>query len=87
MSVYYEISISYFSLLVPIYRGEEVDFSDVKVDKLIPPLKLSTSSGLSHGFTLIGDSGDTEKAQRLKVKFILFVYIIPIINLKFRILI
>ena len=63
-----------FYFVVPIYRGEEVDFSDIKVDKLIPPL--STSSGLSHGFTLIGESGDTEKAQRLKVTFVRLCFIL-----------
>lgn len=52
---------------MPIYSGEDVDFSGADVDKLVTPLQLSESGQHPHGFTLVGESGDTEKAQPLKV--------------------
>ncbi|KAK3861517.1 hypothetical protein Pcinc_032527 [Petrolisthes cinctipes] len=54
-------------LALPIYSGEEVDFAGSDVNKLVPPLQLSESGQHPHGFTLVGESGDTEKAQPLKV--------------------
>lgn len=53
-------------LLVPIYSGEEVEF-DPEINKLVPPLQLTDSGPHHHGFTLVGESGDTEKTQPLKV--------------------
>ncbi|XP_042220816.1 beclin-1-like protein isoform X2 [Homarus americanus] len=54
-------------LALPIYPGEEVEFDPSVVDKLVPPLQLTDSGHHPHGFTLVGESGDTEKTQPLKV--------------------
>lgn len=53
--------------LVPIYCGEEVEFDPAEIEKLVPPLQLTDSGPHHHGFTLVGESGDTEKTQPLKV--------------------
>ena len=57
---------------VPIYCGEEVEFGSSEIDKLVPPLQLTDSGPHHHGFTLVGESGDTEKTQPLKVNTVHF---------------
>lgn len=59
-------------LALPIYCGEEVVFDPAEIDKLVPPLQLTDSGPHHHGFTLVGESGDTEKTQPLKVATGLF---------------
>lgn len=57
---------------MPIYCGEEVEFDPSEIDKLVPPLQLTDSGPHHHGFTLVGESGDTEKTQPLKVNEVPF---------------
>lgn len=54
-------------LALPIYPGEEAEFDATEVDKLVPPLQLTDSGHHPHDFTLVGEPGDTEKTQPLKV--------------------
>lgn len=67
---------------MPIYCGEEVEFDPSEIDKLVPPLQLTDSGPHHHGFTLVGESGDTEKTQPLKVNKVPFSQglMIPIIS-------
>lgn len=62
-------------LALPIYPGENPDFEGAEVDKLVSPLEtmsLTDSGPHPCGFTFVGQAGDTEKTQPLKVATGLF---------------
>lgn len=60
-------------LALPIYPGEDVEFDTSEgLDKFVPPLRLTDSGNQPLGFTLVGESQDTEKTQPLKVNTSLY---------------